>query len=168
MMFCEACVHAKLRKLPADLMFNDVEWEVYCEQDRKRRPRVAFAPQPADCPLRQAKFYDPLHYWRTREGLVLKISDMANSHLLNCIRMVEEKNPEFELWMEFQEPAETPALDQMAASLSDWESDNNPFAQEAKLKKIRIPDSTMIAFRQYQYLLQEAEKRGLLNNEMQV
>ena len=31
-------------------------------------------------------------YWTTREGKKLKISDMATSHIINCLKMLERGN----------------------------------------------------------------------------
>jgi hypothetical protein len=148
---------------------------VYCDLDNTNHLRTC-GPTKHNCPLHdlnlaqeqktepdsdlQPDLQQHSHqYWRTKEGLVMKIADLKDSHLLNCISMVERQDPIFELWLEAPPPQ--PELDMLASSLSDWEDDDS--AETAKkLKKTKTTTSTMLSFRQYLELIKEAKKRGLV------
>lgn len=94
-------------------------------------------------------------YWRTREGLVLRLSELSDDHLLNCIRMVERNNPVFELWLD--DAAQSEMLDCITSSLTDWEE-----VPIRKQKNVALPISVQMAFNQYKALRDEATKRHLL------
>lgn len=103
---------------------------------------------------------DSSQYWTGASGLVKKITSLEDSHLLNIIKLLETKNPEFALWVEVQMENE-PSLDSVQDSLTDWEDDSTQVNLDKALKQIRIPPGTMMAFAKYKNALAEAERRGL-------
>jgi len=52
--------------------------------------RRIFRLRPAPLTPRKRK-ETPKGYWKTKEGEILKISDMEITHIQNCIRMIERK-----------------------------------------------------------------------------
>lgn len=95
-------------------------------------------------------------YWVTRDHVVMKISRMADSHVLNCISFLERNAPSYlrhtierlhNFTLFFDDPVQTPLMEEGIQLLERM----NPIEFLARTKP------------QYQEFLREAESRGLMS-----
>ena len=93
--------------------------------------------------------------WTTKDGTVLKIKDMTDSHILNTIKMLERNAPIVQAALlgkvyDFQSTLQGKmAIDQMDREITGLEqSDSEEFLEEHNPS--------------YNSLLEEASKRGIL------
>ena len=92
--------------------------------------------------------------WTTREGKVIPLSEMSDTHLKNTIAMVERNQPELKEWRENKAVAFPLLMDEGQGTSED-------FLEEMEYLEFIKEREFQHKYPMYAALLEEAERRNL-------